>query len=105
MRAGSLRYIITIEKPVTTRNDYGSQVVEWKEVTSTRASVSYPRGNRESDGIEVYYDYNPTFNIRYYHNIDNYMRIKYDGKYYRILSVQSNVYSQMVTIVTELINE
>lgn len=105
MRAGALRYTITIEKPVTTRNEYGSQEVKWETVCDTRAEVIYNRGYRDSDGIEVYYDYNPTFRIRYYHNLDDYMRIKYEGKYYRILSIQREVYSQTITLITELINE
>ena len=46
MRAGSLRHLITIEKPITTRNEYGSQEVQWDEVTTTRAEVIYNRGNR-----------------------------------------------------------
>lgn len=105
MRAGSLRQIITIEKPITVRNDYGSQEVNWEKVCETRAEVIYNRGNRESDGLEVYYDYSPTFKIRYYHNVDDYMRIKYENKYYRILSVQKEFYTQSVTIITELIND
>lgn len=105
MRAGSLRHIITIEEPIITSNDYGSQDVEWKEIINTRAEVIFNKGQRDSEGTEVYYDYNTTFKIRYYHNINDYMRIKYDGKYYRILSIQKEFYTQSVTIITELVNE
>lgn len=105
MNAGSLKYLITIQEPITTRNEFGSQEVKWKDVVNTRAEVIYNRGNRQSDGLEVYYDYTPTFRIRYYHNINDYMRIKYEGKYYRILSVQKELLTQSVTIITELINE
>ena len=106
MRAGSLaRNVITIEEPVTNRDDYGSQQVGWQTVVTTRSEVIYTKGNRQSDSIEVYYDYNPIFKVRYYHNIDNYMRIKYNSKYYRILSIQPDIKSQTLTIITELINE
>lgn len=104
MRAGNLaRSIITIEEPITSRDEYGSQQVSWKEVITTRAQVIYTKGNRHSDELEVYYDHNPIFKVRHYHNINEYMRIKYEGKYYRLLSIQKDI--QVTTLITELVNE
>lgn len=103
MKAGLLKHIITIEEPITNRNDYGSQEITWNEVTTTRANIIFNRGKRDSENIEVYYNYTITFTIRHYHNINDYMRIKYNGKYYRILSIQNE--PQSITIITEQINE
>lgn len=101
--AGNLRYNISIEEPITIRNDYGSQEIVWKQIISTRADVIFNNGMRDSDGTEVYYKYTITFKVRHYHNITDYMRIKWNDKYYRILSINKEL--GLITIITELIND
>ena len=51
------------------------------------------------------YSYNITFAIRGYHVIDEYMRIKWNGKYYRILNIIPDKHLNEIKIDAELINE
>ena len=45
------------------------------------------------------------FTIRIYHKVDERMRIIWEGKKYRILSIEEDRTLQQLTIKTELINE
>lgn len=105
MRAGILRETITIQQPITVQNEYGANGIEWKDVISTRAMADYNSGNRQNENNEIVYNYTITFTIRYYHNINDDMRIIWNGKRYRILSINKEIYKQSTTIITELIND
>lgn len=105
MQAGLLRNPITIQEPVTLKDTYGANTTEWKDVISTRAQVTYNNGNRQNLNNEIVHTYTITFTIRLYHRINEQMRILWDGKKYRVLSINKELYKQSVTIITELINE
>ena len=40
-----------------------------------------------------------------YHRVNEQMRILWNGKKYRILSISPELYKQSITIITELVNE
>lgn len=105
MRAGLLRKTITIQEQIITKDSYGSNVSEWKDILSTRAEVKSNTGNRELNNGEIINTYTVTFTIRFYHNIKEQMRILHSGRKYRILSINKELYKQAVTIIGELINE
>lgn len=105
MRAGILRETITIQQPVTVQNEYGANGVEWKDVISTRAKATYNTGNRQNENNEIVHNYTITFTTRCYHNITDDMRIIWNGKRYRILSINKEIYKQSTTIITELVND
>lgn len=52
MRAGLLNYPITIQEPVTVKDVYGANGINWKDVISTRAQVTYNTGNRQNQNNE-----------------------------------------------------
>lgn len=105
MRAGDLKYVITIQQPITVQNEYGANGIDWKDVISTRAKADYNSGNRQNENNEIVHNQTITFTIRYYHNIKDDMRIIWNGNKYRILSINKEIYKQSATIITELIND
>ena len=105
MRAGDLKYVITIQQPITVQNEYGANGIDWKDVISTRAKAEQNSGNRQNENNEIVHTYTITFTIRYYHNITDDMRIIWNGNKYRILSINKEIYKQSATIITELIND
>ena len=64
MRAGLLNYPITIQEPVTVKDVYGANGINWKDVISTRAQVTYNTGNRQNPNNEIIHCYTVTFTIR-----------------------------------------
>lgn len=105
MRAGLLQNPITIQEAISIKDGFGANSIEWKDVVSTRAQVTYNNGNRQNQNNEIVHSYTVTFTIRLYHRINEGMRIIWNGNKYRILSINRELYKQSITIVTELINE
>ena len=48
MRAGLLNYPITIQEPITLKDVYGANGIDWKDAISTRAQITYNSGNRQN---------------------------------------------------------
>ena len=105
LRAGLLREVVTVKKPVISVNDYGEQVQLWDDVVTTRARVTFNSGQRAVENHEVWNPYQVTFVMRYYHVIDGTMVIEWQGKRYNIISINKNVSQQMMTIIAEVVNE
>lgn len=105
MRAGLLTEPITIKEPIIIKDEFGGNAIDWKDVISTRAKVTYNSGSRQNQNNEIVNTYTVTFTIRLYHRIDEPMRILWNGNKYRILSINRELYKQSITIITELINE
>ena len=106
MNAGTLFYDIVIEKPeIIVNDDFGSQTETWIKYIKTKADVIWESGNRTNDNNETFYSWNMTFRIRYYHDVNEKMRIVWNNKRYRILSIMPDRIKQVKTIRTELIND
>jgi len=105
MRAGILTEPITILKPVIIKNDFGAEKTDWINFIATRTNVRFNSGNRFTETNEIIHSCNLTFTIRYYHLIDESMKVAYKGKEYRILAINSDRLKQSTTIIGELINE
>lgn len=105
MRAALLDSPIGVYKPKSIVNDYGEELLTYDLEYSTRARVLNSSGNRTYENNEIYFDYRKTFHIRIYHKIDETYRIKYNDKFYRILSIELNKQQQNKVIITELVNE
>ena len=105
MIAGILNEVIEIWTPTIVRDEFGNQHTEYQYNFSTRASVSHKTGNRQIDNDEVVYIYSKTFKVSYYHNIDEFSHIKWNGKMYRIMEIEPNKRTQELTIETELIDD
>lgn len=105
MIAGRLNEVIKIFKPQETTNEYGEREFEFVYHYTTRARVEYNTGNRMNENNELVFNYNKTFNVRSYVPLLETYQIEWQGKRYRILTVEHRrEYNDMV-VNTELINE
>lgn len=105
MRAGDLKDHIIFQRKKITQSEYGGESVEWEDAISARATVVFKGGKRIVDSNEIFNEYTFTFYVRIYHQVDESMRIKYNGKSYKILSLYKNKDLQGIEIIGELINE
>lgn len=104
MRAGQLTEPITFRKAIITKNQFGAEETYWENHIITRGNVKSNTGNRVIENSEIINTYTVTFTIRSYHRIDECMRILYNRKLYRILSINEDRLRQSTTIIGELIN-
>lgn len=91
IRAGRLRYYITIEKRSSYRNEYGEEETAWFTVCSTWAEIVQQRGTERYLAQQVMGEQTKVFVIRYRSDVDIGMRIRLfmDGReqYYDIKDV------------------
>lgn len=105
MISGQLTELIQIYKPVIVINEYGEQSTEYKFATATRARLLHDSGNREIVNNELFYSYTKTFVVRHYIKVDDLDRIKWNGKFYKILDITPDKQRMNIEIRTQLINE
>ena len=105
MKAGKLRDTIEIFKPVVNTTEYEDFVTSYEFHYKTRAEVIYNSGTKTNENNEVFYSTSRTFRVRYYVYVTEPMRIKFQDKYYQIISIEPNKYYNNKTIITELVNE
>jgi SPP1 family predicted phage head-tail adaptor len=105
MYAGSLKETIIFERPVDSKSEFGDSTIKWVTDRQTKASVEYSNLNRTTENDEIFFSADVIFRIRIYHKIQETMRIKWENRYYRILSIEKQRTQQQITIKTELINE
>lgn len=109
MRAGTLKYPIQIWQCTVTYNEYNEQESAYENYFSTRANITSESGQRTNENNEVFYTQLLTFEVRRYVPVNDFDRIKYNNKFYRIISIhdaEDNMqHMQMKRIVCELINE
>lgn len=105
MRAGLLREQITIQKITNIKDAFGANTTLWVDKFTCRAQVNTNSGNRLNQNNEIIHTYNVTFTIRLYYNVEESDRIIFNGKKYRIISVNKELYKQAINIIGELINE
>lgn len=104
-RAGQLNEKIEIYKVNWVKNDYGSQVEELELRTSTRAKLMNLSGNRMVENDEIVHNYSKSFLVRFYVEVEDYDKILWNGKYYRVIDIQEDRQYQEKIINTELIND
>lgn len=105
MKAGLLTDKIQIYRPNIINTDFGDTHTEWELHYTTRANVIYNSGSRTNENQEIFYPTNRTFVVRSYVPVNEPMRIKFEDKYYQIISIIPNKYYRNKTIYTELVNE
>ena len=105
MRAGILNEVIAIYRQVEQQSEYGDISTSYQEISKTRAKVNHSLGSREIQNDEIFYDYSKTFQVRFYVDVMDTDRIKYGGKFYRVISIEPDAHQQQKTILTELVNE
>lgn len=108
MRTGKLNDFIIIEGLKTITNEYGEEEnTIYTEKLRARCDVVNDSGNRELNNGEVFYSYNKTFILWDYmdKHIDEYDRIKYKDKYFRIITKDVVKETKTLYVKTEMVNE
>ena len=105
MIAGRLNEVIKVYDAQETVNEYGERSVEYVYRYTTRARVEFNTGNRLNENDEIVFNYNKTFNVRAYVPIVETSQIEWQGRRYRILTLESRREYNDKVINTELINE
>lgn len=105
MIAGRLNEVVKIYNVVSTVNDYGERVETYSLAMTTRARVDFNSGNRTNQNDEIVFNYQKTFNVRSYVPVYDTSHIEWQGKMYRVLSVEKRREYNDIVVVAELINE
>lgn len=105
MRAGLLTETISILEKVLITNDYGEETETWVDKYTTKARLVHDGGGRVIVNDEVFYTHAKTFQVRMYVPIEDFDRIQWDGKYYRILNIEIDRTQNNKTIKAELIDD
>ena len=105
MRCGLLRESIDIYRPITTQNEFGEMVQEYKIWYCTRARAVSNGGSRTLLNNEFFYPYRKIFEVHQYVDVKETDIIHYDNKKYRILSIVLDRTQMKKVIMTELIDE
>ena len=105
MRAGILTELITVLSPNIIVNEVGEQTTEYLTKLTTRANVNWKTGNRNIENNEIVFDYTKDFKVRYYVDINEFDRILWNNKQYRIISIEPNKHYQELNIIAEQIND
>ena len=105
MKAGLLKEVIEIWKPEITINDYGEQSTDYIFSFSCRARVKHSGGNRTVENFENVYPYQQELSVRIYQDIDDFDRVKWNNKQYRILHIEIDRDLQCKNLLIEEVNE
>lgn len=101
MRAGTLTDTLVVYRPDVRRSATGEQLTEYKEVMSVRCEVVTQSGTRSLVNEAVEFPYRKTFRVRYQNKIDERDRLGWNGKTFRVLSVDANRQLMMTTVTAE----
>jgi head-tail adaptor len=105
MKAGLLKYKIEIWAPTITTTDYGTHKEIYSKSYTTRANVFFNSGTRTTENDEIVYPKTRSFIVRHYVPVTDPMRVKFEDKFYRIVSINKNKYYNDTEIIAELVNE
>lgn len=104
MRAGILNEVIKVLKLEQSTNDFGEAFDMYMPICETRAQVTPMSGGRTDENHEVFYAHTYKFIVRRYVKIDDFDRILWRGKQYRILNIDDDRILNQKIINAELVN-
>lgn len=105
MQAGLLTDIITFSRSENKRDNFGGSSEKWVKEFDKRACVRFKSGARKEINNEVLNTSVVTMTMRYCRDVDEKMRIAYEGRPYRIVSINRDRKQQSTVIEAEAINE
>jgi len=90
MLAGSLSERITIETRTKTEDSFGTPSSTWTTLKEVSAKVTQNPGQKifNNNPDHLYHSYNTRFEFRYLSGFNYDCRIKYEGDYYTIQSIE-----------------
>lgn len=107
MQSGRLRYPIEIESvQKVERDSLGGERTKTR-IISTRADIRHDRGSRIDDNGEIFHPYDITFIVWLYikDHIDDYDTVIWEGRRYRIVTLEPVRETQILYIKCTLENE
>lgn len=103
--AGRLQEQIEIWAQDIYTSEYGDTTEEYKFMQNVRAMVDHTAGSLNIENFEIFNAYHKSFTVRIHTDVRDTDRIKYNGNFYRIITIDIDRPKQTKTIVTELIKE
>lgn len=106
MRAGAMKYRISLLEPVTKKDSFGSDKIQYVETCIVHAERVSVQGNRSDELGEHYSDYSVKFNIRDIHHIaENWRCRQLGGELFTIVAIIPNINRGFNTLICERVNE
>ena len=105
MRCGLLNDKIDIYRPISNQNEFGEMVQEYRPWYCTRSRILSNGGSRTLLNNEIFYPYRKIFEVHQYVDVKETDIIHWEGKKYRILSIDLDRSQMKKVIMTELIDE
>lgn len=106
MRAGTLKYKLTLLEPIRTTDRMGAEKVVYTETRTVHAERVRATGNRSEEVGEHFPDYSAEFNIRDAHPIAENWRVRQLGGYlYTVVAIVPNLDRGYKTLLCDRVNE
>ena len=105
MMAGGLKEVVEVYAPIKQINEFGERVIYYNKIYTTRAEVVHSGGGRTNENGEIVLTQNRIFRTRIYVPVTDYCRLRWNGDFYRITNIEEDKRLQMLTVVTEKVNE
>lgn len=106
MKAGALKYKLTILGPKRTTDRMGAETVTYVETRTVHAERVRATGNRSEEVSEHFPDYVAEFNIRDAHPIAENWRVQQAGGYlYTVVAIIPNLDRGYKTLMCDRVNE
>ena len=104
MRAGVLTESIQILRLLQERNEFNEQFDMYVPCCMTRAEVTPLSGGRTDTNNEVFYEHTYRFVVRRYVDVDDFDRIMWKDKQYRVMNIDDDKRLNQKIINAELVN-
>ncbi len=106
MRAGALKYKLTLLEPKRTTDRMGAEAVTYNPTRTVCAERVRATGNRSEEVGEHFPDYSAEFNIRDAHPIAENWRVQQLGGYlYTVVAIIPNLDRGYKTLLCDRVNE
>lgn len=106
MKAGRMKYRVTLLEPQRTTGSMGDENVEYIPTKTVHAERVKQGGNRSEEVGEHFADYETEFNIRDVHQVDENWRLQQLGGYlYTVVAIIPNLDCGYKTLRCARVNE
>ena len=106
MNIGALDRRVTLQRPITTQNDYGERVAAWTTYATVWAAIERkPHAREQNSGEQMLSVQSVVFKIRYSTTVsilEASHRVLYDSKFYNVQGVQEVGRADTLRVITEL---
>lgn len=105
MIIGRMKHKLTVLKPETVTDSFGSERTEWVEQNTIHAERVNVKGSRNNEAGELFPDYSVSFNVRMEQNISENWRVQeIKGFLYNVTNIVINDSKRFKTLICERVN-